>query len=368
MASPFAGERIRAAREIYGLTQEELHRATGVSQSLISAVELGHKAASDDLIRAVSDALHLPIEFFEVQPFDVPLDSLRFRKQATASAKATARARRLFQEGFRVSADLIERVGYHQPTLPVAQGDLRHDDIVALAAATRESLQLDPALPVSHVMRALERGGVPIAPIVLPNVDPSLKSKSKHFGLSYWGGPGDHAFVGYFPGSQGDRDRFTLAHELGHLVLHSKRRSSDPETEANLFAGEFLMPQERAIESLGPQLNLMDYARLKSIWGMSIQSLVMRAGHVGAIDQERTTSLWKQISARGWRSNEPVPVTSEQPVLLGRLIARAYPDHPASELTRLTALSPMLLRSMVPQIAAVSNDGGKVLRFPQTTS
>lgn len=365
MATPFAGERIRSAREIFGLTQEALEEATGVSQSLISQVERGQKDATEDLVRAVADATSLPVEFFAVTPHEIPLDSLRFRKQATASATTTRRARALFHEAFRLSVDLVEQVGYHQPTLPVAQGDLAEADVAALAAATREALQLDPELPVPHVMRAVERGGVPVAPIVLPNVEDGAPARNRHFGLSYWGGPGDHALIGYFPGGQGDRDRFTIAHELGHLVLHSKRRSEDPEQEANLFAGEFLMPRDRALEALDPSLNLMDYARLKAKWGVSIQGLIMRARHVGAIDESRSTSLWKQISARGWRTQEPVTVQPEQPALLARLIARAYGEKPASELTRLLALSPILVRSLIPQIGAISRVDGKVLAFPR---
>jgi Zn-dependent peptidase ImmA (M78 family)/DNA-binding XRE family transcriptional regulator len=368
VATPFAGERIRAAREIFGLTQEALEEAAGVSQSLISQVERGQKDATEDLVKAVADATNLPIEFFDVTPHEIPLDSLRFRKQASASATTTRRARALFHEAYRLSADLVDQVGYHQPTLPVAQGTLEESDIVELAAATREALQLDPERPVPHVMRAVERGGVPVAPIVLPNGDDGATARNRHYGLSYWGGPGDHAFIGYFPGSQGDRDRFTLAHELGHLVLHSKRRSEDPEQEANLFAGEFLMPRDRALEALGPNLNLMDYARLKAKWGISIQGLVMRAKRVGAIDESRSTSLWKQISARGWRLEEPVPVEPEQPALLARLVATAYGEKPASELTRLLALSPILVRSLIPQIAATSRAEGKVLTFPNWNS
>ncbi|MEU6148412.1 ImmA/IrrE family metallo-endopeptidase [Actinosynnema sp. NPDC047251] len=81
-------------------------------------------------------------------------------------------------------------------------------------------------------------------------------------------GPEAHAVVGYFPGSKPERDRFALSHERGHLVLHGHRRAEEPEDEANRFAGEFLMPRQRAREILGLDLILKDYARLKSIWGM----------------------------------------------------------------------------------------------------
>ena len=63
----------------------------------------------------------------------------------------------------------------------------------------------------------------------------------------------------YLRARQGSpRDRFTVAHEIGHYVLHKGKvllcRSDEkikpyehPEWQANTFAGEFLVPYEEAI-------------------------------------------------------------------------------------------------------------------------
>lgn len=84
------------------------------------------------------------------------------------------------------------------------------------------------------------------------------------------------------------RDRFTIAHELGHYVLHylwnpekvgkpmmALRRGSDRiEWEANWFAAAFLMPQEafkRAFEASG---DLNEVARQ---FGVSAQAAEVRA-------------------------------------------------------------------------------------------
>lgn len=363
MSSPFAGERIRTARAIYGITQEDLERSAGVSQALLSYIERGQRPATDDVINAIARALDLPAEFFNVVPEDVPLDSLRFRKQKTASVTTTKRAQALFQEGFRVSRTLTERSRYPMPTLPVAQGELDDEAIIGIAAETRVALQLAHDVPVPHLTRLIERAGVPVGPIVLPDLEDNPLTDNRHFGLSYWAGPGEPAFIGYFPGHQGDRDRFTVAHEIGHLVLHSKRQASDPEREANLFAGELLLPRHRAIDVLSPSVNLREFAQLKRVWGMSIQALVMRAKQVGAIDDARSTSLWKQINARGWRRNEPVIVQPEQPALLRRLALHLYGDRPWSDLRREMALSTVLLKSLLdPQPGRVgTNDEERVV-------
>ena len=363
MTTPFTGERIRAAREIFGLTQAGLQQLAGVSQSLLSQVERGQKAASRDLVEAVARAVDLPLEFFDVVLDEVPLDSLRFRKQQTASAVTTRRAHALFQEGFRVSRMLVDKSEYPRPSLPVATGELQRQDIIEIAAETRRALQLDPDKPVPHLMRYVERAGVPVAPIVLPD-DEDAPAKNQHFGLSFWGGPDDDAFIGYFPGHQGDRDRFTLAHEIGHMVLHLRRRPPDPEREANLFAGELLMPFERARETLSSHLTLNEYRQVKAVWGVSIQGLLMRAKQVGAIDEERSTSLWKQLSARGWRRVEPVVVQPESPVLLARLRRRIYGNRPLRDLRGELALSTTLLKSLLePGAPRVHDDEDNVVAF-----
>jgi Zn-dependent peptidase ImmA (M78 family)/DNA-binding XRE family transcriptional regulator len=364
MSSPFAGERLRTAREIFGITQDELHNRAGLSQSLLSQVERGQKPASPELISAVAESLGLPLTFFDVVPDDVPLDSLRFRKQRTASAVTTRRAQALFQEAFRVSRILVERSHFPHASLPYATGDITDDDIIEFAARTRHALQVALDKPIPHLARAVERGGIPVAPIVLPDPEDSPLSKNHHFGLSYWGGPDEHAFIGYFPGHAGDRDRFTLAHELGHLVLHLRRRAVDPEREANLFAGELLIPFDRARETLGMGLTLSDYARVKAVWGVSMQGLIMRAKQLGVISDDRSTSLWKQINARGWRRQEPVTVQPERPVLLARLRSHVFGDRPLRELEDELALPVVLLKSFLdPEPAHIEERGNNVVHL-----
>lgn len=350
MPTAFSGERLKTLRALFGLTQDELARAAEVSQSLISHVERGTAAATEDLLHAVASATATPRSFFDVVPDDLPLGSLRFRKNSTASRKDTKRAEALFAEAHRVTTGLARNARYPKPMLPYADGPVDVESIVRLAAETREALRLGPEGPIPHVTRALERSGIAAVPLVLPGEDdPETAATAGHFGMSYWAGPGAHALVGYFPGSKPDRDRFTLSHELGHLVLHSHRRAADPEDEANRFAGEFLMPAHQAREILGPDLTLRDFARVKAIWGMSIQALIMRAWQCGCIDESRKRSLFVQLSARGWRKNEPVVMHAEEPLLAWKLLRRQFGDAPYTAAVDPLALPPVILRSLIPQ-------------------
>ncbi|MFD8296617.1 helix-turn-helix domain-containing protein [Streptomyces bauhiniae] len=376
-ASP--GERLRTLRDLLGLTGADLHRLTKISQSWISQVETGAREPAEDRLCIIAEATDTPMSFFYAQPSSVPLDSLRFRKMATASRTVTRRISAFYGESFRVTEELTGQAGYPPPPLPFASSsDLSDEDIEELAAQTRVALRLAPDKPIPHLTRALERAGVAVAPIVLPDpTGDSVSPTNKHFGVSYWAGIGETALVAYFPGNQGDRDRFTLAHELGHLVLHTFRpRAADPEGEANRFAGALLVPQERARDEITDRLTLEGFARRKQAWGVSIQALILRGAAVGNIGESRKRSLYVQLTQRGWRKEEPVSVGQEAPLLLWSLLHRQYGDKPYLRASDQLAIQPTILRSIAPQaVGKVSKSdagqprpNGKVIAFQKRTA
>ncbi len=371
-ASP--GERLRTLRDLLGLTGADLHRLTKISQSWISQVETGAREPSEDRLRVIAEATDTPMSFFYARPSSVPLDSLRFRKMATASRTVTRRISAFYGEGFRVTEEITSRAHYPAPPLPFAsEAELADDDIEELAAQSRVALRLAPDKPIPHLTRALERAGIAVAPIVLPDpTGDSVSPTNKHFGVSYWAGIGETALIAYFPGPQGDRDRFTLAHELGHLVLHTFRpHAADPEGEANRFAGAFLVPYERAREEMTDRLTLEGFARRKQAWGVSIQALILRGAAVGNIGESRKRSLYVQLTQRGWRKEEPVSVGQEDPLLLWSLLQRQYGNRPYLPASDELAIQPTVLRSIAPQPvskrpaaeASTPRPSGKVLSF-----
>jgi Zn-dependent peptidase ImmA (M78 family) len=124
-----------------------------------------------------------------------------------------------------------------------------------------------------------------------------------------------------------DRKRLTLAHELGHLCLHSHDVTESIEDEANKFAAEFLMPWE----VIRPQLRNLTVAKLidlKREWGVSMQALIERAYLGKTINASQRINFYKSLSARGWRTSEPISeeLALEAPAL-SQSIANALVDN-----------------------------------------
>jgi Zn-dependent peptidase ImmA (M78 family) len=99
------------------------------------------------------------------------------------------------------------------------------------------------------------------------------------------------------------RLRLTLAHEVGHLILHQLASAPGVEDEAMRFAGEFLMPR-REIKASLYRLNLAKLLDLKQEWKVSMAALVYQAHRLGTI----TPSQYKYLNInlrRRWGTHEP---------------------------------------------------------------
>ena len=115
------------------------------------------------------------------------------------------------------------------------------------------------------------------------------------------------------------RQQFSLAHELGHWLMHENSKTPQDmgaieykqmEDEANEFAAEFLLPMNSFKQSIIGHENEIEYYRyLKRIWQVSISMMVMRSKSLNIIDSNEYTSLYKKLSYRGWRKHEPLDST-----------------------------------------------------------
>src|SRR5690606_22384920 len=105
-----------------------------------------------------------------------------------------------------------------------------------------------------------------------------------------------------------DRQRYTLAHELGHLIMHCGKyipTVEEAEVEADRFASEFLMPELEIKHQLNSRLSFSQLGDLKRYWKCSMSSIVMRAHKLGIIGKDRYTSLYVQLSRAGYKKKEP---------------------------------------------------------------
>ncbi|GAT87930.1 hypothetical protein CVCC1112_2589 [Paenarthrobacter nicotinovorans] len=359
------GSRITTLRHLLGLNQTALSGLSGISQSHISLMERGERAVTATAVESIAQATKTPSTFFDVD-YAGPWEEISFRKMATTSAVSRDGAIARFNELERLAIQLGVLVSFPEPVLPSAEGDISGDDIERLAAETRSALGLEPNDPVLNLTRSLERRGVVIAPIN----DSDENLLGGHDGASRPSQSPRRPVIAYVSGKAGDRERFTKAHELGHLVLHSHRSfvlDKIKEREAHRFAGAFLVPAAEMRESVSESLALNGYLVLKAQWGISIAALVTRAHELGIISDSRRKSLMVQISYKGWRKLEPVEVAPEAPLLMRQMLTKGFGPSPYMKAASALGIPPQFLRDWAPG-ATESSSSLPVIERPGATN
>lgn len=302
--------RIAAYRYLEGLNQAELAVRLGVPPQRISEVERGVRAPTFDL-----DTLGYSFERLNTLPdMTEPLH----RHYTRTSEAAKKRAKELVRLGGEVFGELRRdtRVSVRLER-EVTSSERNIDDIEELAAEVRQAvLDVEEDGALRNLTAAVERAGVAIVPIrEIAGPDESQTID----GLSSWveGQP----TIGLDPDVPGERFRFSLAHELGHLVMHA-RKHGYTEDEANRFAGALLVPRSTLEYALREARlpTLSDFLQLKSTLGVSVAALIYRARDLGIISAERYRSLQIQKSTVWGRKHEPNDSNVVRPGLLRKMI------------------------------------------------
>lgn len=134
--------------------------------------------------------------------------------------------------------------------------------------------------------------------------------------------------------SAGERQRFNLLHELGHLVLKPTQDSKLDEKMAFRFASAFLAPKETLLRMVGShRRNIMvnELIILKQRFGMSIQALLYRLKDLGVIVPNHYRYWCMQINKHNWKTHEPEELAREEPQWLRQTILKAETEGLMSE-------------------------------------
>jgi Zn-dependent peptidase ImmA (M78 family) len=178
---------------------------------------------------------------------------------------------------------------------------------------------LSPDLPIPKLVRSIEMAGVLVLalPVHRDPVD----------AFSAWIGQFDQIpAIAILSSAPADRQRWSVAHELGHLVLHRSMRggTAQMEDEANRFAAEFLTPDFAMEAEIVPPVTLMGLRDLKMRWRVSMRSLVNRAFEVGAVTPRQRSYLFMKLNATFGGRSEPVGFPAERPRALRQLFEMVY--------------------------------------------
>jgi Zn-dependent peptidase ImmA (M78 family)/transcriptional regulator with XRE-family HTH domain len=293
---------VRLAREARGMTQKELASRLSIEQGTLSKIENDQQGVTSQFLDSLSKELNFPPSFFEQQHDTFSPRTIYYRRLVQIPKKSLYQAEAQMDICRWSISKLLREV-------EVAGNNMFKWDVEIngtpeeCARYIRQYWQI-PKGPIAHLTLFAEKNGVIISGFsnVADNGQPIIFLNQK---------------------LPADRMRFTLAHEIGHLVMHfieqpiSKDR--DTEKEANAFAAELLAPELEVRHHL-VKLDIRRLRELKRFWKASMHMLLYRAKTLNTIPEHQYRALITKLGYEGYRINEPVEFLHEYPVLAKTII------------------------------------------------
>jgi Zn-dependent peptidase ImmA (M78 family) len=332
----FNPELLTLARESREVLQSELSKFAKIPQTLISRFEAGISTPNDEQITAMANALKYPTGFFfqEDRIFGFNATVFFHRKRADMPAKTLRRIHAVLNLS-RMRINRLMLAASVAPPLELMRMTLDEFGSPENVARQLRSLLQLPLGPVKNLTAAIEDVGVLI-------VQHKFGSKRTDAVSEWVPGHQPTILINTDETIGGDRYRWTLAHELGHLVMH-QYPSEKMEEEANRFASEFLMPASEIRHQLR-NVRLSHLALLKGIWKVSMGALLERAKQLGTINANQYRYMRINFGRLHYNVREPAELDFpiERPTLLGELVNAHVKDlrYDVNDLARLLNLLP----------------------------
>jgi Zn-dependent peptidase ImmA (M78 family) len=319
------GERIRQARLLAGLTQESLadaltdagHPAT---KAVVSKYEKNKSTPPAQFLLLAASILEVPTSYFTHQPRQ-QVNWLAFRRHINLPIREQETVKAYAAEVAELQIELQSLL--HPDTrvdLPELMTVVSPDDAEQAAAQLRQCWNLDDH-PIDSLVQTAEDHQVMVV---------GWRRHAGEFdGLSGWCAQYPITVISTIVPP--DRRRFTLAHELGHLVMDTASVSEKTaEQLAHRFAAAFLISADRARYELGTRRTHLDWEELgilKRKYGVSMVAWIHRANDLGIITDHYAARLYQEMGEYGWRKREPVDyIADEEPLKLEQMAHRAVAE------------------------------------------
>jgi len=344
------GQRLKVARTASGLSLRELQEKIGnlVTAQMIGRYERDEAMPGSATLIALADALDVS-ENYLVDQSDLRLEAVEFRKNRITNRKEEASVEATVLdavERYLTIEDLVGAASAAWTPPPGAPFPVRSLDEAEAAAARLRTLWNLGLDTIPNLAEFLEERGIKVMVIPLPRSVSGLACKVRQrTGRSV-------PVIVVNAADTGERQRLTIAHELGHVVLDA-RHDVDEEKAAFRFGSAFLIPAEVLWAEVGQHRRAIavgELVELKTLFGVSAQAIAYRCKELGIIGPGVHRGLFESFARLGWRSapyHEPNPMLPENPRRFHRLCYRALAEGVVSE-----AKAAELLRLSVRQLNA----------------
>lgn len=307
------------ARDACGMTQAEFALKLGIAQGTLSKYEAGLLTPPDETIDEFVGVIgKYTRKFFYQAEQTYGFPPFHFRKRKKLGARSLSRivaemnVRRMHVKRLCISSPQKTSGFIPEIDLDEYQGTSKKTPTIEDLARHVRELWGVPVGPIENMVELIERnGGIVIACDFETDLLDAMSQRIDGMPVMF--------FINR--NAPADRIRHTLAHELGHMVLHtlSLREDEAMEHEADAFAGAFLMPADEIRTQL-KRFDLRHLANLKCYWKVSMASLAVRADRLNLITPYQSKMFWMEMGRLGYRKREPNEPEAEVPQRMARMV------------------------------------------------
>lgn len=277
VAENIFGSRLKLARKMAGFSLQELADAleNKVSKQALNKYEMGQMNPSGDILVAISSTLKVkPDYFFKKQ--QVELGEILFRKKASLSKKSEDSIVEKVRDYVERYLDIEDILGAATPfknPLRTFKINQKHDVEIAANQLRKDwNLGTDP---IANIIEMLELKGIKI--LLIDDVDDID-------GLAVFTSTGIPVVVVNTRNKSIERIRFTIIHELAHLLLKLEKNILENQKEVekfcHFFSSCFLIPSEMLLKQIGSgkrsYIRIEELIAIKEYFGISIRAIVHR--------------------------------------------------------------------------------------------
>ncbi|REE82994.1 Zn-dependent peptidase ImmA (M78 family) [Lutibacter oceani] len=282
--------RIKNARILKCLSQQNVADELGISKQMICKYENGESMPTSSKLLDLSKLFGLKIDYF-FSSFQIELGEINFRKKSTFPMKKQDSLKEQIKinlENYLWIEDSLS-IDYNFKNIIKNSKINSIEDIenIVLKLRTEWNIGIDP---IHNIIQLLEDKEIKV--IELFDVDEKFDGMATYVNNKF------PVIVvnGNFPV---ERKRFTLLHELGHLLLNLPECNvKQEENYCNKFAAEFLFPKNIVIKEFGGKrehITLTELISTQKKYGISIPAIVYRLVDAGILSKLRHANFYKKI-------------------------------------------------------------------------
>ena len=316
------GKNIKYYRLSRNMSLQDLADRVGLNKMAISNYENEKREPKMEICQKIADILNVSLsKLISNYGNELAVERGPFRKKAHLSKEKTQLVYGQEDRYLGRLFDVVSILGDASLPTPPETPRISVTDAEEAGRHLRDILGLSPQGPVSNITDILENNGYIVCPINIIS-----EGFSGHSGRV-----NGRPYIAVNTHMNGERQRFTLIHELAHLVFHFTE-DQDEERLVNEIAGAFLLPESDIKRELGPKRRDIrgDLPFIQQEYGIASSAIVMRARQTGIITQETYTLTIKWMSKNGLLKGEKDGIIPEETNLLKLLTLRAVDEEQIS--------------------------------------